>query len=510
MKNLRLWQACAAILLLVGSGLANATSIEFSTSVRSDTFARVLFQFSDSTGNLSGNIDDNIKTQLKNATAVYDFKGEHNSQLKLVTPADGDTLQVLVMGLGDPEKLDRADAVALGGNIAQMFTHKDVQKIDVVVKGIQARLDQNVLAAHIAQGISLGSYRFNRYRQEVSAPNNDYRIIIESDKEAKRHYEKLRAIENGVFLARDMVNTNAAEMNPVAFIDEAQKALKGLDVEIDVFSAEQIKAMNMGLLYAVGQGSAPGARLMVAHYKGSNDKPIALVGKGITFDTGGYNIKTHESIARMKGDMAGAAAVLGAVRTLAEQKAKVNVIAVMPLAANMVSETALLPGDIITSMSGKSVEIINTDAEGRLIMADAMWHVQEQYHPQILVNIATLTGSKIRAVGDRYAGLFSDDEQLIAQLSAAGEAVNEPLWRLPLAYGDMLQSTLADTTNTGSDGPGASTAAMFLKQFVQEQTRWAHLDIAGNESVTKTKNEIPAGGVGYGVRLLVEWLSTLQ
>jgi leucyl aminopeptidase len=175
-----------------------------------------------------------------------------------------------------------------------------------------------------------------------------------------------------------------------------------------------------------------------------------------------------------------------------------------------VSETAQLPGDIIMSMSGKSVEIINTDAEGRLIMADAMWHVQEAYQPEIIVNMATLTGSKIGAVGLRYAALFSDDEELVTQLMSSGKAVNEDLWRLPLAYGDMLKSTLADTRNTGSGGPGATTAQMFLKQFVQEDTRWASIDIAGNEFTNSTKNEVPAGGVGYGVRLFVEWLSARQ
>jgi leucyl aminopeptidase len=174
----------------------------------------------------------------------------------------------------------------------------------------------------------------------------------------------------------------------------------------------------------------------------------------------------------------------------------------------MVSETALLPGDIITSMSGKSVEIVNTDAEGRLVMADAMWYAQEQYDPEIVLNIATLTGSKIRAIGDRYAAVFSDDEELITQLTASGKNVNEPIWRLPLAYGDMLKSTLADSTNIGSGGPGATTAQMFIKQFVQDETRWVSLDIAGNELANKTKNEVPAGGVGYGVRLLTEWLTS--
>ncbi|WP_172449197.1 leucyl aminopeptidase family protein [Bowmanella denitrificans] len=507
MPSAKLWQPCVAVLFFI-SCVANATSITFSDTARSSTFARVLFQHSDQSDDLSGQLDKNTLVQLQTAIGIKEFKGEHNTEVQLLASQGGETQQLVVVGLGPVDKLDRAQAVMVGGKIAQMFTNKDVQKVDIVVKGVSARLDNSLLAANIAHGISLGSYRFNRYRKDATPPNNDFHIIVDSEQEARRHYKQLRALEKGVFLARDLVNTNAAQLTPATFVEAAQQALKGLDVDLEIFSSEKIREMNMGLLYAVGQGSVPGARMVVAHYKGSNDKPIALVGKGVTFDTGGYNIKTHESIARMKGDMAGAAAVLGAIRTLAEQKAKVNVIAVMPLAENIVSETALLPGDIITSMSGKSVEIINTDAEGRLILADAMWHVQEKYKPEIVLDIATLTGSKIRAVGDRFAALFSDDEELIRQLTASGEAVNEPLWRLPLAYGDMLESTLADTANIGSGGPGASTAAMFLKQFVQAETRWAHIDMAGNESVKKTSNEVPAGGVGFGVRLLVEWLST--
>jgi leucyl aminopeptidase len=510
MQKNKLWHYCiAASVFLISCG-ANATSISFSDALRSDTFARVLFQFSDESGNVSVNLVPSTMAQLEKAMTVNEFKGEYGTSAKLVAPVGDDTMQVLVVGLGNAETLGRAEAVAIGGKIAQMFTHKDAHNIDIVISGINSSLAHNELSASIAHGISLGSYRFNTYRKDATTPNNDYRIIVKSAGETARHYTKFKAIENGVFLARDLVNTNGADLDPVAFVEAAEQALKGLNVELEVFTNEEIKEMGMGLLYAVGQGSVSGSRMVVAHYKGSNDKPIALVGKGITFDTGGYNIKTHSSIAEMKGDMAGAAAVLGTIKALAEQKANVNVVGVMPLAKNMVSETAQLPGDIIMSMSGKSVEIINTDAEGRLIMADAMWHVQEAYQPEIIVNMATLTGSKIGAVGLRYAALFSDDEELVTQLMSSGKAVNEDLWRLPLAYGDMLKSTLADTRNTGSGGPGATTAQMFLKQFVQEDTRWASIDIAGNEFTNSTKNEVPAGGVGYGVRLFVEWLSARQ
>lgn len=507
MKFKMLWRSWVVVTLFLFSCIVSATNIDFAEKPRNDTHARVLFQFSDDAGNTASYLSDATQNQLQKAVSVYEFEGKHDSKVKLVAPAGDETMQLFVMGLGAPDKFGRAEAVAMGGKIAQLFTHKDVQKVDVIIRGLETELSHNELAATIAHGISLGSYRFNKYLEDATVPNNDYHIIVESDRDARSHYKKLQAVENGVFLARDLVNHNAQELNPVTFIESAQAALDGLDIKLDVFDAEEIKEMNMGLLYSVGQGSVTGSRLMIAHYEGSDDKPIALVGKGITFDTGGYNIKTHKSIAWMKGDMAGAAAVLGTVRALAEQEAKVNVIALMPLAENMVSEHATRPGDIITSMSGKSVEIVNTDAEGRLIMADAMWYAQEQYQPQVLLNIATLTGSKIRALGERYGALFSDDEALVTDLTDSGKAVNELLWRLPLAYGDMLKSTLADSANIGSGGPGASTAAMFLKQFVQEDMRWVSLDIAGNETVNSTKDETPAGATGYGVRLLTEWLT---
>jgi leucyl aminopeptidase len=508
MQMPKLWQPVVAVILLLTASHSQATRITFSESSRSDTFATVLFQFYDQSINSADNLDQTTQAQLAKAAELYTFKGKLESNMSVVASTTANTQQIVVIGLGYPEKLGRAEAVAVGGKIAQLFTRDQVQKIDIVVNELTSKMDAHQFATHIAHGVSLGSYRFNRYLQHATQPNNDYRIVVTSETAANQQYERLRAVENGVFLARDLVNTNGAELTPVTFIDQAKQALKGLDVELDIYSAKKIKQMNMGLLYAVGKGSVPGSRLIVARYQGSDDQPIALVGKGVTFDTGGYNIKTHKSIALMKGDMSGAAAVLGTVKALAEQKAKVNLIAVLPLAENMVSETALLPGDIIRSMSGKSVEIINTDAEGRLIMADDMWYVQQQYQPQIMLNIATLTGAKIRAVGTRFAALFSDDEQLINQLIRSGRLVNEPLWRLPLAYGDKLKSTLADTANVGSDGPGASTATMFLKQFVQQDTRWAHIDISGRELANTTNNEVPAGGVGYGVRLLVDWLST--
>jgi leucyl aminopeptidase len=207
----------------------------------------------------------------------------------------------------------------------------------------------------------------------------------------------------------------------------------------------------------------------------------------------------------MKSDMAGAAAALGTVKALALNEAKVNVVAVMGMAANMVSENSVAPGDVVRTAEGHSVEILNTDAEGRLVLSDALWYARKEFQPKVMVDIATLTGSKVRALGDRYAAVFSDDDALVESLTFAGKQVNENLWRLPLGYKDMLKSPIADFANIGSGGPGATTAATFLQQFVGD-TKWAHIDIAGNALASKDKNEVPKGGTGYSVRLLTQWI----
>ena len=293
-------------------------------------------------------------------------------------------------------------------------------------------------------------------------------------------------------------------MTPADFA-KAAKELKKLGVKITVLEPKQIKKLGMGALEAVGRGSEEGSRLVVAHYQGNKNTPIALVGKGITFDSGGYSLKTGASIARMKSDMAGAAAVLGTVKAMALAKADTNVVAVMGMAANMVSQFAVAPGDVVRTAEGLSVEIVNTDAEGRLVLSDAMWYARDKFKPSIMIDVATLTGSKIGAVGNEYAAVFSKDDQLIEQLTLAGKQVNENLWRLPLGYDDALKSDIADLKNIGSHGPGATTAASFLQNFAGD-TRWVHIDIAGNALNNKAKDELAEGGTGYGVRLLSNWL----
>ena len=342
--------------------------------------------------------------------------------------------------------------------------------------------------------------------------DNQLDVVVLSDADQQR----FDALKSAADWTRKTINLGPAAIYPQTLCESAASFLSGLSpehVSYEIISGEDLLEQGWVGTFQVGKGSSQVPAMLQLDFNpsGNPDEPVAvaLVGKGITFDSGGYSIKTGPSIANMKGDMAGAAAALGTVKALALNEAKVNVVAVMGMAANMVSQYSIAPGDVLKTAEGLTVEVLNTDAEGRLVLSDALWYAREFYKPEIMVDLATLTGSKVRALGNRYAGLFSDDEELVTELTFAGKQVNENLWRLPLGYKDMLKTDIADLKNIGSGGPGATTAASFLQHFVGD-VRWAHLDIAGNGLSSKAKGEVPTGGTGFGVRLLSEWLMTKE
>lgn len=481
-----------------------AEKISFVDSAKSAADTLVIFHGKDGKNTEFAAFDKKSQGQLSKAVAAEEFSSGYGSFLKVVAPAGLDYHRVYIVGTGEQAKLSKDKLTALGGNLLAKLDNKQTKVINVATDDL-ANSDSS--AALLAHGVNLRAHRFERYHNEKRSEKT-FVFDVESGKQAQSAYKPLANIEKGVFFARDLTSEVPTEMTPVDFANAA-KELKKLGVDIKVLTPKEIKKLGMGALEGVGRGSKDGARLVVAHYKGSNDAPIALVGKGITFDSGGYSIKTGPSIANMKGDMAGAAAALGTVKALALNEAKVNVVAVMGMAANMVSQYSIAPGDVLKTAEGLTVEVLNTDAEGRLVLSDALWYAREFYKPEIMVDLATLTGSKVRALGNRYAGLFSDDEELVTELTFAGKQVNENLWRLPLGYKDMLKTDIADLKNIGSGGPGATTAASFLQHFVGD-VRWAHLDIAGNGLSSKAKGEVPTGGTGFGVRLLSEWLMTKE
>jgi leucyl aminopeptidase len=321
---------------------------------------------------------------------------------------------------------------------------------------------------------------------------------------ARKAWADLAEIAAGVELARNLVNEAPNALGPVEFAAEA-KRLEEVGVEVEILTDKDMRKLGMGALLGVAQGSVRPARMAIMRWNGGKpkDTPIAFIGKGVVFDTGGISIKPAQGMEDMKGDMGGAAAVTGLMRALAGRKAKANVVGIIGLVENMPDGNAYRPGDILTSMSGQTIEVINTDAEGRLVLADALWYCQERFKPSFMINLATLTGACMVALGNHYAGLFANDDALADKLFAAGTATGEKVWRMPLGpeYDKMIDSKFADMKNTGGRYGGAITAAQFLKRFVND-VPWAHLDVAGTAMGSPDSEISRSWGSGYGVRLL--------
>lgn len=450
---------------------------------------------------------------LSNIISQESFTGQKNQLLEVLsaTADENASKRLILLGAGDKTKLNVKIANQLGATLAVKLQNSQAEHIVIDTQAISSDLTNADIAAQLAHGVQLRHYQFTKYHTTKATDKKRQLTFIVSDgKAATAKHQQLSAITEGVFLARDLTNEPANELTPEAFAKHALE-LKKLGVKVDVLAEKELNKQGLGAIIAVGKGSVNPPRLVIAHYKGSNAQPVAIVGKGITFDTGGYNLKTSaESIHRMTSDMAGGAAVLGTIKALALQKAAVNVVGVIALAENRISDTAFLPGDIIKTGSGLTVEILSTDAEGRLVLADALWWVNQHHKPAAIVDLATLTGAKFTALGAYYAGAFTEHDLLLQQLQTAGETVDEKIWRLPLSeeFAPEVRSRVADLRNTGRS-TGASSAAYFLQQFVAD-TPWVHLDIAGNALSNSSKGVTPEGATGFGVRLLTEWLTTQQ
>ena len=325
----------------------------------------------------------------------------------------------------------------------------------------------------------------------------------------ERAWAARQAVAEGVEIARDLVNEPPNVLNPEEFARRTG-ALKKLGVDVEVLDEKALKKLGMSALLGVGQGSARESRLVIMRWNGGKRgvAPVAFLGKGVTFDTGGISIKPAQGMEDMKGDMAGAACVVGLMHALARRKARLNAVGAIGLVENMPDGRAQRPGDIVKSMSGQTIEIINTDAEGRLVLADVLWHVAKEFKPKFMINLATLTGAIIVALGHEHAGLFANDDKLAERLVRAGEATGEKVWRMPLApeYDKLIDSKFADVKNTGGRWGGAITAAQFLQRFV-DKTPWAHLDIAGTAFDSRQTDINRSWGSGWGVRLLERLLA---
>jgi leucyl aminopeptidase len=451
------------------------------------------------------------RTQAESALNRQRFEGDVGSAAELFVPAESGVRRVLVVGTGEGSSEDAAEK--LGGTlVARLLVSGETHAV-LDVSGLNYDGDATARAALAA---ALRSWRHDRYRTKLKdkqKPTLKELTVVGAGAGASDRWEqRWNPVFEGVSVTRELVTEPANIIYPETFVERAQAAVAGTGLEVDVLDGEAMRKLGMGALLGVAQGSVRDPRLLVLRWNGGaqGEAPIAFVGKGVTFDTGGISIKPAAGMEAMKWDMGGAGAVVGAMVALAKRKAKANIVAVCGLVENMPDGNAQRPGDVVTSMSGQTIEVINTDAEGRLVLADAITWVQRNYHPKLIIDLATLTGAIVISLGHEYGGLFSPDDELAAQILDAGQASGDKMWRQPMAdaFDKLIDSPIADMKNVGPREGGSITAAQFIQRFVENGTRWAHLDIAGMVWSDKPNNTYDKGATGFGVRLLDRFVET--
>jgi leucyl aminopeptidase len=480
-------------------------------------------------GGLAADLDAAAGGAVRRALAAAEFKGRKGQSCTVWAPVpEGQPgpSRIVAIGLGKAGELSADAAEAAGG--AALPLVRSEREATVAADGMAPDL-----AAAFAMGLVLRGYRFDRYRtqeKEEDKPKLErVSLATGSAPDAKAVWAPMRAVAEGVFLARDLVSEPPNVLNPETWAERCRD-LEKLGVQVEILGPKDMRKLGMGALLGVAQGSENEPRMVVMQWLGASggggggngkkaaksaQKPVAFIGKGVTFDTGGISIKPAGGMEDMKFDMAGGAAVIGLMAALAGRRAKVDAVGLVGMVENMPSGTAQRPGDVVKTMSGKTVEVINTDAEGRLVLADVMSYCQDRFGPAAMVDLATLTGAIIVALGHEHAGLFSNDDELAARIAAAGKNTGEACWRMPLgdAYDKQIKSDIADMKNVGGRQGGSITAAQFLQRFVGGGGKkdkgdgggrlpWAHLDIAGTAWTTKDLPSVPKGATGFGVRLL--------
>lgn len=433
------------------------------------------------------------------------FTGRQGQVLDIVAPDGIKADRLLVLGAGKPDD-DATNAwLDRGGSLGGKLRALRIRKAEILLDGDDATPER---IAELAAGLQLRHYRFDRYKSAKPGADDTADLAITLRVGSKAAVDRAIAARNaavdGALFARDLIHEPANILGTVEFAARVA-TLADLGLDIEVLDEPKMRKLKMNSLLAVAQGSERPPRLVVMRWNGGKKgaAPIAFVGKGVVFDSGGISIKPAGGMEDMKADMAGAAAVSGLMHTLASRRAKVNAVGIIGLVENMPSGNAMRPGDIVTAMSGTTIEIVNTDAEGRLVLADALWYTQQQFKPAVMINLATLTGAIIVALGQDHAGLFSNDDDLATRLTAAGYASGEKLWRMPMtaAYDKLIESRFADIKNAAGRPASSITAAQFLQRFVKD-TKWAHLDIAGTAMGVSASETNAAWAPGFGVALL--------
>ena len=502
--------------------MTDQTALSFaSPSAAADGVAVVFAEEGPKLTSAAQDLDKKTKGLLTKAAQITTFKGKKGTSVDVLAPQGVKFGRIVVVGLGKPAEFKHEDWLNLGGTTRAKLTGREGAAAHVYLETVKGDVTPTDTAA-FALGAQLRGYKFDKYKSKKTPTKSASKsangkaddektlkkLIVHcaDPRAAGQAFNLERAVLDGVNLARDLVNEPANVLGPAEFAAKV-KALTKAGVQVEVMSEATLKRHGMGALLAVGQGSDKPSHVVVMQWKGGGPKggaPVAIVGKGVTFDTGGISLKPAAGMEDMKGDMAGAACVAGLMLTLAERKAKVNAVGVIGLVENMPSGGATRPGDVVEAMSGTTIEVLNTDAEGRMVLADCLWYAQDKFKPKAMINLATLTGAVMVALGKEHAGLFSNNDELSERLTTAGKETGEKLWRLPLGpkYDKLIDSKVADIKNTGGRWGGSISAAQFLQRFVKESTPWAHLDIAGTAMASGDSDINRSWGSGFGVRLL--------
>jgi len=457
-----------------------------------------------------------VLSLIKKAKKIREFKGEKDDELIFHNPGEMNAERVIFVGMGKLEELDAEAFRSLAGKVVKKCVSKEIPDLLLVTPSPKkSRLTMADMLEPMMEGAFLGNHLFDKYKSEKKLKpmkRINFFTTVETMKKFTPLVSRISTICEGTLLAREWVSTPSAEKTPEQLANLIAEKARKAKLGVTVMKEKELRDKGFGAILAVGAGSQSPPCMVVLKYKApKTKKTLVFVGKGITFDSGGINLKPGGSSKDMKIDMSGAAAVAAALITIAKLRPEINVVGLMPLAENMPSGSSYRPGDIIKTYEGKTVEIGNTDAEGRLILCDALAYGIKTYKPKTVIDLATLTGACVTALGDKIAGVFSSDDKLAGAIVQSGKKTNERCWHMPLPkdYKESLKSEIADTSNMAdSNGGGAITAALFLSEFVGD-TRWAHIDIAGTAFASKGNSYCNAGGTGFGVRLLCDLLEKL-
>ncbi|MFG6281516.1 leucyl aminopeptidase [Sphingomonas sp. S6] len=450
-----------------------------------------------------GGLDEGHQAVADAAARAARFDGEAGAIVELFVADDGKATQLLLVGVGSGDEAGWSKA---GGALVARLLTSGATDLVVDLSGVDVTPQA---AARFAAAAAQRAWRYDHYRTKLTDKQKvslTTLTIAGAPDGTDAAWAAQDAVTQGLELTRNLVAAPPNILYPETFVEQVRESVEGLGLEIIVLGEDEMREHGMGALLGVSQGSVRDARILALKWNGAGegDPTLALVGKGVTFDTGGISLKPGAGMEDMKWDMGGAGAVAGTMKALAGRKAKVNVVGVMGLVENMPDGNAQRPGDVVTSMSGQTIEILNTDAEGRLVLCDAITWTQKTFRPMTIIDLATLTGAMIVSLGNEYGGLFSNDDGLADKLLAAGTATGDKLWRFPLSdtYNKLIDSPIADMKNVGPRGAGSITAAQFIQRFVDEGVQWAHLDIAGMVWSDKAAATYDKGATGYGVKLL--------